>query len=41
MKDIIDFFISDVKIYSSGLFTSLENNRHYEVQDYLQNMNDA
>ena len=38
MKETIDSFVNDVKIYSGGLVTSLENNRHSEARGYLQDM---
>lgn len=38
MKDTIDSFVNDVKIYSNGLITALENKRHSEAQDYVQEM---
>jgi len=38
MKETIDSFVNDVKLYSTGLITALENNRHSEARDYLQNM---
>ena len=38
MKDEIESFVNDVKLYSGGLITALENNRYSESQQYVQNM---
>ena len=38
MKDTVDSIVNDVKIYSTGLITALENKRHSEAFDYVQNM---
>ena len=38
MKDTIDSLVNDVKIYSTGLITALENKRHSEAQEYVQKM---
>ena len=38
MKDTIDSIVNDVKLYSSGLITALENKRHSEAFDYIQEM---
>ncbi|MCV0431216.1 hypothetical protein [Nitrosopumilus sp.] len=38
MKDTIESLVNDVKLYSAGLITALENNRHSESQQYVQNM---
>ena len=38
MKDVIDSFVNDVKIYSDGLITALENKRQSEAFDYVQEM---
>lgn len=36
MKDTIDSIVNDVKLYSNGLITALENKRHPEASDYVQ-----
>lgn len=38
MKDTIDSFVNDVKIYSNGLVTALENNHQSEALGYVQDM---
>ncbi|MDH3313817.1 MAG: hypothetical protein OEM28_11840 [Nitrosopumilus sp.] len=38
MKDEIDSFVNDVKIYSNGLITALENKKHSESLDYIHEM---
>lgn len=38
MKNTIDSFVNDVKIYSDGLITALENKRQSEAFDYIQGM---
>ena len=38
MKETIDSFVNDVKLSSTGLIITLENNIHSEARDYLQNM---
>jgi len=38
MKDAIGSFVNDVRIYSEGLITALENERPSEAFDYVQEM---
>ena len=38
MKDTIDSIVNDVKIYSNGLITALENEHHSEASDYVEEM---
>lgn len=38
MKDTVDSIVNDVKLYSEGLVTALENNRHSEAFGYVQDM---
>ena len=38
MKETIDSLVNDVKLYSTGLITALENKHHSEAQEYVQNM---
>jgi len=38
MKDEVDSIVNDVKLYSDDLITALENKRHSETLDYVQEM---
>ncbi|MHA7646716.1 hypothetical protein [Nitrosopumilus sp. S4] len=38
MKETVDSLVNDVKRYSEGLVTALENNRHSEAFGYVQDM---
>ena len=38
MKDTVNSIVNDLKIYSNGLIVALENNRHADALDYVQEM---